>query len=370
MNKIKTGIIGVSAERGWATMAHIPALRVLPDYEVTAISNRNNEEAFKAGAKHQVSQIFQQTSDLVSSPDVDLVVVTVKVPHHKELVTAAINAGKNVFCEWPLGNGLQETEEIADLAARKNVKGFVGLQSRAIPAISFIKDLIREGYLGEVLSTTMVGSGIFYGDFVDQASAWAMDAVNGAGMMHTTFANAADALCFTLGEFKELNATAVNRRNKTRVIETGEMVPMDVPDQIIVNGLLENGAAAAIHYRGGISKGTNFFWEINGTKGDLLITADGGHLGVYEPVIKGANREGEILEVLAVPPTYFHIDKVVLSGPAHSVAENYERIASDLNSGTHLSANFHDALIRHRMLAAVETAAVTGSRQTYNYGHE
>lgn len=364
-SKIKVGIIGVNAERGWATLAHIPALSALQEYQITAITNREGDAGKTISEKYNIPDVYLNAADLLSHADVDLVVVTVKVPLHKELVIAALNSGRNVFCEWPLGNGLAEAEEIVALARQKDIKCFVGLQSRVVPALNYVKDLVKQGYVGKVLSTSMIGSGIYYGSFIDQASVWALDPVNGAGMIHTTFANSVDALCYVLGEFTVLGATAAKRRTETKVIETGETIPANVYDQIAVNGVLESGAVASVHFRGGLSKGTNFHWEINGTEGDLLITAGGGHPGVYEPVIKGASYESEVIEILGVPESYFKISKDAAPGPAHNVAENYARIASDLKTGTHLSANFNDALTRHKMIAAIETAAATGTKQHY-----
>jgi len=366
-NKIRVGIIGVSPERGWATMAHIPALKSLPEFEITAISHRDAETAAKAGEKFDIKNVYTTTAALVGSDAVDMVVITVKVPQHKKLVAAAVEAGKNVFCEWPLGNGLAETEELVALAEHKGVKAFIGLQSRMVPAVNYVKDLLAQGYAGEVLSTSMIGSGILYGAFVDRASAWALNAGNGGGMINTTFANSADALCYTLGEFTSLNATTVNKRSDAKVTETGETVPMNVMDQVAVSGVLENGAVASIHFRGGLSKGTNFIWEINGTKGDLVITADGGHLGVYPPVIRGANETHSKLQTLQVPPEYYTIPSNTLAGPPHAVAENYKRLAKDLAMGTSTSPNFKHALVRHRMISAIEAAAFTGTRQCYQY---
>jgi len=363
--KIRVGIIGVNAERGWATLAHIPALKALPGYEIIAITHRNVADGKNISEKYGIAHVYPTAADLLNDAAIDLVVVTVKVPLHKALVMAALNHNKNVFCEWPLGNGLAEAEEIVALAKEKAIQCFVGLQSRVAPAVKFVKDLVKQGYVGKVLSTSMVGSGIYYGSFIDQASTWALDPVNGAGMMHTTFANSVDALCYVLGEFTELGATAAKLRTETTVMETGKTTPMNIYDQIAVNGILENGAVASVHFRGGLSKGTNFHWEINGTEGDLVITAGGGHPGVYEPIIKGASYASEIIEILDVPETYFKIHREAVPGPAHSVAENYGRIASDLNTGTHLSANFHDALVRHRMIAAIENAAATGTKQHY-----
>src|SRR5436190_21204997 len=98
---IGVGIIGVSPERGWAASAHIPALRALSNYEIRALSARSAGSARVAGEAFGISEVFSDHEELVSQPDVDVVVVTVKVPHHRELVSAALAAGKAVYCEWP-----------------------------------------------------------------------------------------------------------------------------------------------------------------------------------------------------------------------------------------------------------------------------
>jgi predicted dehydrogenase len=348
--KIRVGILGVNATGGWAAMTHVPALKSLPEYSLTAVSNRTTEAAAAAGKAFDIPLTFDNNQQLIASEEVDLVTVTVRVPQHKELVSAAIAAGKDVYCEWPLGNGLEEAELLDKLAADKGIKGFVGLQSRAVPAISYVRDLIKEGYIGEVLSTSLIGSGIIFGAMMPQSFAYAVDAKNGAGMIYSTFGNAVDALCYTLGEFTELNATAINRRKVTTIIETNEEIPMTAWDQIAVNGILQSGAVASVHYRGGMVSGANFYWEINGSKGDLVITADGGSPAVFELTVKGLTIPQEISD---------------LSLPAFNVAMNYKRVAKDIQEGTHLSATFHDAVIRHRMINAIEVAAKTGIRQSY-----
>src|SRR5438552_4231883 len=80
------GIIGVSPVRGWATTAHIPALQALPNYEITALSAHSADSARAAGEKFGISDVFSDHEQLVTRAEIDLVVVTVKVPHHRELV--------------------------------------------------------------------------------------------------------------------------------------------------------------------------------------------------------------------------------------------------------------------------------------------
>src|SRR4030088_2946603 len=129
------GIVGVSPVRGWAATAHIPALRALPNYEIRALSAHSAESAREAGEVFGISAVFSDHEQLVSQSDIDVVVVTVKAPHHRELVSAALAAGKAVYCEWPLGRDLDEAGAMAALAAEKQVRTIVGLQARQAPAI-------------------------------------------------------------------------------------------------------------------------------------------------------------------------------------------------------------------------------------------
>src|SRR2546427_8549191 len=100
--KIRVGIIGANPDRGWAAQATIPALKSLSDdFEITALSTTRRESADAASKLFDVPLAFDNHQDLVDSPDVDVVVITVKVPYHLQLATAALNAGKAVYCEWP-----------------------------------------------------------------------------------------------------------------------------------------------------------------------------------------------------------------------------------------------------------------------------
>src|SRR5437016_1876784 len=96
------GIIGVSPVWGWAATAHIPALRALPNYEIRALSARSAESASAVGKAFGVRAVFSDHQQMVIQPDIDVVAVTVKVPHHRELVAAALAAGKAVSCDCPL----------------------------------------------------------------------------------------------------------------------------------------------------------------------------------------------------------------------------------------------------------------------------
>src|SRR5260370_17286621 len=126
------------------------------------------------------------------------------------------------------------------------------------------------------------------------------------------FGHMVDALCWCLGEFRGVSEKVGVRGKTYTVIETKEQYPMNVDDQIVVGGVLESGAVVSIHYRGGVSRGTNLLWEINGTEGDLQITSMSGHAQTFgaqkfELTLRGGRGEDTGLKVVEIPGKYHAI---------------------------------------------------------------
>jgi predicted dehydrogenase len=67
---------------------------------------------------------------------------------------------------------LEEAETLARLASQARVLAVTGLQARSAPAVAYVRDLVAQGYVGDVLSTTLVGSGIGWGPTVEPYSAY------------------------------------------------------------------------------------------------------------------------------------------------------------------------------------------------------
>ncbi len=357
---IGVGIVGLTPGRSWAARAHLPALQMLPDFEVVGIANRSAESAAAAALALAIPRSYVNVLELVQDPAVDMVAVTVKVPHHREIVDAALQERKMVYCEWPLGNGLADAVSMADLARSNAVRTAVGLQARSSPTIRYLRDLVRDGFLGEVLSTTMVGSSGSNGAAELEQRIYLNDQSNGANMLTIPFGHAIDALCWVLGDFREVVATLATRRKTYVVVESRETRTRDIADQVIVSGTLTDGVVVAAHYRGGSSRATNFRWEINGTEGDLEVTAPSGHAQVAELTLRGARGDSSELAIMPVPGEY-RVIAVELPGPAVNVAEAYARFAEGEAAPDQIP-DFDDAVRLHRLLDAVERSATSGER--------
>src|SRR5260221_6640332 len=198
IGKIRVGIVGASANRGFASIAHIPALRALPQFEIAAVCTARQESAEAAAGHYGVPLAFSDPAALARRRDVDLVTVSVKVPDHYRPVMAAIEAGKHVYCEWPLGRDTDEAVRMLDAAERAGDRHAVGLQGQMSPAINYARDLIADGYVGRVLSATMIGCAPNWGATIDRA--YQADRANGANLMTITGGHQIDALLPCLGE--------------------------------------------------------------------------------------------------------------------------------------------------------------------------
>jgi predicted dehydrogenase len=353
---IGVGVVGLSASGGWAANAHLPALAALEGFELRALSASSAASARAAGERYGVPLAFGTAEELAARDEVDLVAVTVRVAKHRQPVLAALRARKAVYCEWPLARDLVEAEELARVARERGVRTAVGLQGRSAPVLLHIRDLVAGGYVGEALSTTVVASAGAWGETFQAREPFLLDRDSGNTLLNVAAGHVTDAVAMCLGELAEVNAVIANRRSESRNADTGELAPMTTDDQIAVAGVLEGGAVASLHFRGGDSPATGLYWEINGTEGDLLVTGDWGYVHLGPVRVRGARHgEGPLAE-LPVPDRYVLVPE--LAGregePPYNVAHAYARLDE--------APTFDDAVGRHRLLDRIVRAAQSGER--------
>lgn len=361
--KIRVGIVGASARRGFASLAHIPALKALPDFEFVAVCTTRQESADAAAKQYGVPLAFDSYEEMARHPDVDLVTVSVKVPEHFKPVMAAIEAGKHIYSEWPLGRTTQEAVQMYEAAEKKGVFHVVGLQGQVSAAVNYAKDLVADGYVGRVCAATMVGSAPSLGPSVE--AAYVADIASGANMLTITSGHQLDAFCYCLGEFRELSAFMLTQRDQILDAATGKMVPKNTPDQVMVNGIIGADIAATFQMRAGSVRGTEFMFEIHGDKGDLLLTSTlpGASMQRQELRLRGGRESDKSIADMPIPEKYHWAPKDVPQGTPYNVAQSYLKLAAAVRDGKPASPGFDAAVTRHRMIDAIIRAAETGQKQ-------
>ena len=365
LDKLGVGIIGASPNGGWGSMGHIPALQALPNFEVTAVSTTRQESANETSKRFGIPHAFTDPYELSIHPDVDIVTITVRVPEHDKLVRAALNAGKHVYCEFPLGRTTKEAADLLQMAEDKGVRHIIGLQARANPAVNYVKDLISSGYVGKVLSVNVSYSLPPFpsaSGTIDQGHVYILDKTNGANQLTIGNGHLLDGITYMLGQFSEVSAILGTQFQNVKVIETGEIVQATSPDYVLVNGIMENGAIISSHVRNTTVAGLTL--EINGTEGDLvMVSKDKMMFQMDSFILKGAQGQSKDFEVLTIPSQYYWVPSELNYGPAYNVAQLYAKFYKDLRENTHDTPDFNTAVNMHHLFDTIEKAAETGIRQ-------
>ncbi len=358
--RIRVGIVGATVTQGgsgWGANAHVPALHALPEYELKGVCTAHEDTARESAAKFRAPLAFDDFDAMVASPEIDLVAVSVRVPGHYDLVMRSLRGGKPTFCEWPLGAGLAQAEEMAGLARERSLLTAVGLQARSDPAIMYARELIQKGEIGEVLGASM--------SVVSQAVTergegriWQRERKNGANTLTIAGGHAIDALCYVLGEFTEVTARTATTIKQWHNTDTGAWEPVDSPDWISVAGVLQSGVqvsylVATVPFN---PSGNRF--EIYGRDGTLAVNARGStNLG---PNVLLGSKGKEPMAEMEVPDRFKLVPEGTPAGPPRNVAQGYVRLADAMRSGEPYDPSFDDAVTRHKLIDAIERSAAEG----------
>lgn len=217
--------------------------------------------------------------------------------------------------------------------------------------------------MGTLLGTTMRGCGPdeVWAGRLDPALEFHADRTNGATLLSIVAGHALDMMAFALGEFATVSSTLVTRRTQAVRLRDGALVPSDAPDQVVVSGVLRCGALASVHYHGGPLPAPAFVWEVHGSEGNVVLTADRGYANMASVTVQ-ASQGGDPLQEVPLPAG-LQLAPSVLQGPAVNVRSLYRQFARDLADGKSLAPGFEVAVRRHRLVDAIERADATGARQ-------
>jgi len=357
--KIRVGIVGATVTQGgsgWGANAHVPALHALPDFELKAVCTAHEETAQASAAAFGAELAFHDFEEMIAHPDIDLIAVVVRVPGHHALVMSALEAGKSVFCEWPLGATLAEAEDMENLARVRSVNTAVGLQARSDPAFMYAHELVQQGYIGEIVSARMSGVSQVVSRR-GEGRIWQADRRNGANTLTIAAGHAIDALCFVLGEFAEVSARLDTKITEWHNTDTGETMQVDSPDWISVAGRVGSGAEVSFLVTTVPFNPSGNRFEIYGREGTLVLT--GGSPNVGPSQLQGA-RGGEPLSAMEPPDRFVLVPEGTPTGPARNVAQGYARLARAMASGEGYDTGFVHAITRHALISAIERSSAEG----------
>ena len=357
-HKIRLGFVGANVRSNWASQSHFPALLASPDVELTAVCTTRPESAEEAREAFGAKLAFHDYRTMVASPEIDAVAVVVRVPSHYGPTRAALEAGKHVYTEWPLGRTTAEAEELAALARSKGVQTAVGLQSRVSPTLMYMKEQIESGYVGEVLSchVTSMRDGALERP---SSRTWQRDASLGANTLTIANGHVIDALRFVAGNFARVACLVTTQARQWYETDTKQLVEVTSPDNVLVSGQLASGAVASVHVA------RRPLGRQRLSDGDLRA---GRHAGRHRHVssqrgetlrLQGA-RGSHALSDLAVPERFVYVPADFPRGDPFNVGQMYALFAEAIRTGQSRLPTFDTAVDLHRFVDTIKQASDTG----------
>lgn len=302
---IRLGFIGLAANKGWAMKTHYPAiLQLSSQFQITALFNETIEVALSTIQKLKLSNAtaFTSLESFASFANVDMIVVSIQVAKHFEVLMPLIEYSKKnpnlkyLFVEWALATNLQQAELIYKAAAERGLQTVISLQGRKSPYIQRAKELIFEGYIGEINSIEIAANGGWYGyDRPQKSPSFIFESGNGVDIVTTTFGHTIDLLQYISGSyFSRINAMVFNNIPEQELVDefgrpTGRKASKTVPDHLLFQGsLLRGNIPVSCSLKGGkpTKKFTkNLVIDIHGTKGDIRMEGDAGFAEISNLVL-------------------------------------------------------------------------------------
>jgi predicted dehydrogenase len=363
-DKIRLGLIGASVTGTWSARSHLPALQASSDVELTAVCTTKADSAEAARRAWGARLAFDDYRKMVASPEIDAVAVVVRVPSHYAPTRAALEAGKHIYCEWPLGRTTAEAVELAALAKAKGLVTVVGLQARANPALIYMKELVEAGFVGEIMAVhvSLMREGVLSRP---SHRTWQRDAELGANTLTIANGHTVDAMRFVTGDFRRLSAVVATQAKQW--LDTGANTWLDVtsPDNVLISGRLANSAVASVHIGAIPFAGSGYRMEIYGREGTLVATGEDSPQ-LNEVVLDGA-KGCDTLVAMPVPERLAFVAPGTPSGEAFNVGQMYTLFARAIRDGTirggeNRQPSFATAVDLHRLVDAIKEAS-DGARE-------
>jgi predicted dehydrogenase len=351
---IQVGIVGASAQKSWAHVSHVPAINGLSGLTLAAVATRNEQSARKSAEAFGANRWFSDPLAMINHDQIDVITISVKVPAHRELVLAALNAGKAVYCEAPLGRTVAEAEEMANAVGSLHTA--IGLQGRLNPAVRRAAQLLSSGKIGRPLNARIVSTNIGFGPELPSSYDYFNKTSSGANLLTINAGHTLDLVEAVLGPIIEIDARTEILWPAVKLTDTGEESLRETADHVAVLGKTQSGAVFTADIYGGVApQDTRSSFEISGSEAWLSLTSDHPY----------SFQAGDLTLKSNIP--FVTPDEPAVSGgfmgAAINVGEVYAHLVRDVREGTHTTPGFDHALHNARLIEAIRRAAERGERQ-------
>jgi predicted dehydrogenase len=354
-NTVKLGVIGAGQI---AILRHLPAFReaaAAGKAELVSVADPVEENARRAAAQFGIPHRFSDYQDLLKLP-LDAVSVCTPNVSHEPISLAALDAGKHVLCEKPLAMDYAGARRMYERAEQAGLKGAVNFRYRWVPAVGFVRDLIRGGELGEIYQ---VFANYFNGSLHDPAApiGWRQTrAASGTGALGDLGSHLIDLCRFWVGEIAGVQGH-LRTFTPERPLSSGGRGQVDVDDAVSFHVDFANGAQGVLNANQIAAGRLNHQRiEVYGTRGAIIYEIEKWDRGGdrIELCLGSAQARHGGFATVNVPPSYLR------GTPWRVMTDFVDAIRAD----EAVSPSFYDGMRCQEVIDAVALSAREGVRVT------
>jgi predicted dehydrogenase len=335
---IKVGIVGAGNN---TRVRHIPGLQAIDGVEIVSVCNRSRESSQRVADQFHIPKVYDDWRELVGAGDTDAIVIGTWPYMHCEMTCAALDAGKHVMCEARMAMNASEAHTMLNKSRQhSNLVAQIVPSPFTLRVDQTIKDLMADGYLGELYSLVVRGVAPEFSN-PDAPLHWRQQKrLSGYNILNMGIWY--EATMRWVGHATRVFAQTRIAVKQRRDPETGAMADVDVPDHVDIVTELPGGGQGTYNFSAVSGLGPAPGAWLFGSKGTLHFDQAGNKL------LGGKAGEKELREI-PIPPE---------KAGKWRVEEEFVNAIRGLEKITH--TNFEDGVRYMEFTEAVYRSAESG----------
>lgn len=185
--------------------------------QVVAVMTRNIENAKAYAQAHNIPTYYNDVNQLINDPNVDAVYIATPPSTHMSYAKLAIEAGKPVYVEKPMGIAYEDCVDVVKLSEEKKVPLFVAYYRRCLPYYLTVKKMLEDGTIGQIRGVNVLH---YMDPLPADDSPWKTDPAIGRGLFFDVSCHAIDTLDFMFGPIAEVSGGSSNMRKRSACDDT------------------------------------------------------------------------------------------------------------------------------------------------------
>ena len=337
--------------RGFGARAHVAAVLGTPGLRLAAVCTSREETAVASAAAFGADRWYADYEQLMQDSEVDVVTIAVRVRLHAKIAEAALEAGKPVYCEWPLCLTSTEARRLGELARKRSVPTAVGLQARFAPSARYARQLVSEGAIGRPLS--FVSTQLLGRFDVVSSRSWLALEDEGSGALHVATGHAVDLVESLLGRIDAIAGARATMLPQGEFTDTCEPFTWTASDVVAFTARLTTGCVGSFYTTYLAQEPGRYELHLFGDEGELTLRAPG--YVSYAPstlLIKHAGRS--VAEAVSVPDAFRQGVDLEENEVGFNVAHALFGLVGAVLGQADFHPGFEDAVHVHQVLEHVQ----------------